>query len=70
MQITINVPDNLPQEFLKLRIQELEQNLITEAKFFTAYQLPNKETLLAIEAVERGEVEITSIEELRQLAQV
>lgn len=70
MRITINVPDNLPPEFLKLRVQEIEQGFITEAQFFTAYQLPNQETLLAIEAVERGEVEITSIEELRKLAQV
>jgi hypothetical protein len=70
MRITINVPDNLPAEFLKLRVQEIEQGFITEARFFTSYQLPNQETLLAIEAVERGEVEITSIEELRQLAQV
>lgn len=36
MQITINVPDTLPAEFLKLRVQELEQNLISEAKFFNS----------------------------------
>ena len=70
MQITINVPDTLPPEFLKLRIQEIEKNLITEAQFFSDYALPNHETLLAIAAVERGEVEATSIEELRKLAQV
>lgn len=34
MQMTINVLDTLPAEFLKLRIHELEQNLISEAKFF------------------------------------
>jgi hypothetical protein len=34
MQITINVPDNLPQERIKQRIQELEQSLISESKFF------------------------------------
>jgi hypothetical protein len=70
MQITINVPDTLPQAFLKQRIQEIEQSFITEALFFTGYQQSNQETLLAIEAVERGEVEMTSIEELRKLAQV
>jgi hypothetical protein len=70
MQITINVPDTLPSEFLKLRIQEIEKNLKNEAKFFATYSLPNRETLHAIKAVERGEVEPTSIEELRKLAQV
>lgn len=70
MQITINVPDTLPQAFLKQRIQEIEQSFITEARFFTGYQHPNQETILAIEAVERGEVEMTSMEELRKLAQV
>lgn len=71
MKITINVPDTLPPEFLNLRIKEIEQSLITEAKFFaTYYSQPNQETLLAIEAVERGEVEMTSMEELRKLAQV
>jgi hypothetical protein len=34
MQITINVPDTLPQDRIKQRIQELEQSLINEAKFF------------------------------------
>lgn len=70
MQIIINVPDTLPQAFLKQRIQEIEQSFITEARFFTGYQHPNKETLLAIEEVERGEVEITSLEELRKLTHV
>ncbi len=37
MQITINVPDTLPQERLKQRITELEQSLINEAKFFTLF---------------------------------
>lgn len=37
MQMTINVPDTLPAEFLKLRIQELEQNLISEAQFFAEF---------------------------------
>lgn len=37
MQITINVPDTLPQERLRQRIQELEQSLITEAKFFALF---------------------------------
>lgn len=37
MQITINVPDTLPQERLKQRIKELEQSLITEAEFFTVF---------------------------------
>jgi hypothetical protein len=67
MQITINVPDTLLQEFLKQHIQEIEQSFITEAQFFTGYQNPSQETLLAIEAVERGEVEKTSLEELRLL---
>jgi hypothetical protein len=70
MQITINVPDTLPQAFLKQRIQEIEQSFITEACFFTGYQQLNQETLSAIEAVERGEVEMTSIEELHKLAHV
>jgi hypothetical protein len=39
MQMTINVPDTLPAEFLKLRIQELEQNLISEAKFFADFMV-------------------------------
>ncbi len=39
MQMTINVPDSLPTEFLKLRIEELEQNLISEAKFFSDFTL-------------------------------
>jgi hypothetical protein len=38
MQITIDVPDNLPLEFLKLRIQEIEQNLKSEAKTFAMQQ--------------------------------
>lgn len=70
MQITINVPDTLPSAFLKLRIQEIEKNFKNEAKFFATYPQPNRETLRAIKAVERGEVEPTSIEELRKLAQV
>ena len=70
MQVIIDVPDTLPPEFLKLRIQEIEQNLRNEAKFFSMYTPLNQETLLAIEAVERGEVELTSLEELRKLAQV
>ncbi|MCX7067354.1 MAG: hypothetical protein NTW85_06650 [Methylococcales bacterium] len=37
MQITINVPDTLPQERLKQRIKELEQSLINEAKFFCCF---------------------------------
>jgi hypothetical protein len=39
-------------------------------QFFSNYQLPNHETLLAIAAVERGEVEQISLDELRKLAQV
>ncbi len=69
MQVTIDVPDSLPAEFLKLRIQEIEQNLKNEAKYFSMYSIFNQETLLAIEAVERGEVELTSLDELRKLAQ-
>lgn len=34
------------------------------------HRVSSNETLLAIEAVERGEVEIMSIEKLRQLAQI
>ena len=34
MQVIIDVPDTLPPEFLKLRIQEIEQNLKNEAEFF------------------------------------
>jgi hypothetical protein len=37
MQITINVPDTLPQERLKQRIKELEQSLVIEAKFFAIF---------------------------------
>jgi hypothetical protein len=33
------------------------------------YSTFNQETILAIEAVERGEVELTSLDELRKLAQ-
>ena len=39
MQMTIDVPDTLPQERIKQRIQELEQSLINEALFF--HFLPN-----------------------------
>lgn len=34
MQITINVPDTLPQEFLDHRIEEIEKTLTEEAKLF------------------------------------
>jgi hypothetical protein len=64
MQVTIDVPDSLPPEFLKLRIQEIEQNLKIEAEFFSMSSTFNQETILAIEAVERGEVELTSLDEL------
>jgi hypothetical protein len=37
MQITINVPDTLPQERIKQRIQELEQSLINEATFLSFF---------------------------------
>lgn len=37
MQITINVPDTLPQELLKQRIKDIEQSFITEAKFFASF---------------------------------
>jgi len=37
MQMTINVPDTLPQERIKQRIQELEQSLINEALFFSFF---------------------------------
>lgn len=37
MQITITVPDTLPKERLQQRIQELEQSLLTEAKFFAVF---------------------------------
>ena len=58
MQITINVPDTLPQAFLKQRIQEIEQSFITEARFFTAYySYPNKETIAAIEDARNRNVE-------------
>jgi hypothetical protein len=39
MQVTIDIPDSLPAEFLKLRIQEIEQNLKNEADFFQCIQL-------------------------------
>jgi len=35
MQLTINVPDNLPKAVVTQRIKELEQNLQNEANFFT-----------------------------------
>jgi hypothetical protein len=69
MQVTFDVPDSLAPEFLKLRIQEIEQKLKNEAAFFSIYLTFNQETLLAIEAVERGEVKLTSLDELRKLAQ-
>lgn len=37
MQMTINVPDTLPQERLKQRIAELEQSLIMEARFLAVF---------------------------------
>lgn len=37
MQMTINVPDSLPQERIKQRIQELEQSLINKATFFSFF---------------------------------
>ncbi len=58
MQITIDVPNTLPQEFLKQRIQEIEQSFITDARFFTAYNPePNKETIAAMEDANSGKVE-------------
>jgi hypothetical protein len=38
MQITLNVPDTLPPEFLKRRIQEIEKSLKKEAKKFAIPQ--------------------------------
>jgi hypothetical protein len=35
MQLTINVPDNLPKIRITQRIKELEQSLQDEATFFT-----------------------------------
>ena len=70
MQITINVPDNLPTEFLKLRITEIEANLKAEAVFFTHYAFINQETVLAIESVEKGDIEKVSLQELRALAEL
>jgi|LakMenE01Jun11ns_1017448.scaffolds.fasta_scaffold9756460_2 hypothetical protein len=37
MQITINAPDSLPYERLVQRVNELEQSLINEAKFFSGF---------------------------------
>lgn len=37
MQMTIDVPDTLPQERLKQRIKELEQSLLMEAQFFAVF---------------------------------
>lgn len=36
MQLTINVPDNLPKVRITQRIKELEQSLQDEATFFAA----------------------------------
>lgn len=36
MQITINIPDTLPQERIKQRVKEFELSLIAEAKFFAS----------------------------------
>lgn len=37
MQLTINVPDTLPQERLAQIIKEVEQRIINESKFFTLF---------------------------------
>jgi hypothetical protein len=49
MQMTIDVPDTLPQERLKQRIKELEQSLIMKSQFFAVFSkqqttLTTKET--------------------------
>ena len=36
MQLTINVPDNLPKARVTQRIKELEQSLQDEASFFAS----------------------------------
>ncbi len=57
-EIYLKLPDTVQAKTAKVIIM-YEEN-----------EYPNQETIAAIEAVERGEIEMTSLEELRQLANV
>jgi uncharacterized protein YwgA len=71
MQITLELNNHEDENLLLSLLQRLGiQYSINESVESQRQVLPNQETLLAIEAVERGEVERTSLKELRKLAQV
>ena len=71
MQITLELNNPEDESLLLSLLQRLGIHYsINESVETQRQDFPNPETLLAIEAVERGEIEMTSIEELRQLAQV
>ena len=61
--------ENIAQQ-TQQSVQKLIQSLIADYQQKQDSKPPNKETIAAIEAVERGEVETTSLEELRKLAKI
>lgn len=70
-QIILELNNSEDENLLLSLLQRLGIHYsINESVETQRHFLPNQETLLAIEAVERGEVEKTSLEELKKLAQV
>jgi hypothetical protein len=68
MQITINVPDTLPQELLKQRIKDIEQSFITEAKFFanfSKHQTSEQETNYLLSTPANAQRLLHSLEQAR-----
>lgn len=48
MQMTINVPDTLPQERIKQRIKELEQTLMNDIRLFSSFNKTNSAVKLSV----------------------
>ncbi len=53
MQMTINVPDTLPQERIKQRIQELEQSLINDVRLFSSFNKTHSAMKLSVLKTEK-----------------
>lgn len=53
MQMTINVPDTLPQERIKQRIQELEQILMNDVRIFSSFNKVNSSVKLSVLKAEK-----------------
>ncbi len=60
MQLTINVPDTLPQERLTQIIKEVEQRLINEAKSFTLFS--SQKTVLDNDPWTNANIDLPSID--------